>query len=276
MQTRNGTIQADGAKLYYQTVGDGTPVLILQGGLGEAGATDQLAGHLSGSGYLVISHDRRGISRSTVQHPTGRPPLDQHAADAAAILHALDVGPTLVVGASIGALIGLHLAINHPAQVSLLVAHEAPMPGLVRDPQREADLDRIEAMAATDVLAAIQLMGAITGGGSREVREPDAASPAPVGDLHANLRYFFAHDFPAVRSSSLTAADVKPAAQTVRVVPTGGVASREGWEHRCAAALAEGLGRPLIELPGGHNGLVSNPRGVAGELLHLFRQEFVS
>lgn len=276
MQPRNGTIQADGAELYYQTVGDGAPVLILQGGLSEAGATDQLAEQLSRAGHLVISHDRRGISRSAVQHPTALPPLDQHAADAAAILHALDVGPAMVVGASIGALIGLHLAINHPEQVSLLVAHEAPMPGLVRDPQREADLDRIEATATTDMLAAIQLMGAITGGGAREVREPDAASPAPVGDLQSNLRYFFTHDFPAVRSSSLNVAGVKPATQTVRVVPTGGIASREGWEHRCAAALAEGLGRSLIELPGGHNGLVSNPRAVAGELLHLFRQEFAS
>jgi len=276
MQTHNGTIQADGAELYYQTVGGGTPVLVLQGGLSEAGATDQLAGHLARSGHLVITHDRRGISRSNVHRPTGLPALDQHAADAATILRTLDVGPALVVGASIGALIGLHLAINHPDQVRVLVAHEPPMPGLVHDPQREADLDRIEAMAATDVVAAIQLMGAITGGGAREVSEPDAASPAPVGDLLANLRYFFTHDFPAVRSSSLTAAGVKPAAQAARVLPTGGIASRQGWEHRCAAALAEGLGQPLVELPGGHNGLVSNPRGVAGELLHLLHQEAVS
>lgn len=44
-----------------------------------------------------------------------------------------------------------------------------------------------------------------------------------------------------------------------RIILTGGHDSRGQWEYRCAQTLAEHLGRPLHELPGGHNGLTTHP-----------------
>lgn len=265
MQVRQGVVAtSDGARLYHEIRGSGPPLLLVQGGLGDGGATRQLADELSAD-HTVISYDRRGISRSTVTGAEPAVTMQLHADDAAALLAALAPGPAIVVGASIGALIGLHLAVGHSERVSTLVAHEPPMPKLVPDPETEAALAEIEALARDDARAAIGRMAARTGAGDSV--EPDARPAPPAGDLDDNLRRFFAHDFPAVRASDLGLAAIAAAAPMI--VPTGGHESRGRWEYRCAERLATGLGRALTELPGGHNGLAGHPRGVAVALRHL-------
>ncbi len=263
------SVAVDGADLYCETRGEGPPVLIVQGGLSEAGATGQLADVLARH-FQVISYDRRGLSRSSV--PGDCPPItmDHHADDAAALLAAVTTRPAHVVGPSIGGLIGLHLAVRHPERVATLVTHEPPMAPLVVDPEREAALDRIAALARDDVRVAIQEMAALTGGDVET--EPGAAPAPPAGDMDANLRWFFTHDFPAARQSTLDPSRIAELPASTTVVPTGGTASRGEWEYRCAQRLARELGRELIELPGGHNVLVSHPRTTATELRRLFTE----
>lgn len=265
-----GTIATDGAEIYYEARGDGRPVLIIQGGFNEAGATEQLADALAAD-FRVITYDRRGLSRSVVR-PDGPPiTIARHADDVRAVLAALGTGPALVVGASIGALIGLHLAVRHPSMVATAVAHEPPMSTVVADPDREAALDRIEVMAQQDVRAAIQQMATLIGVGLDNSEA--GARPGPmVGDLDANLRWFFSHDFPAVRNSTVDGAEVARAGKQTSIIPTGGTDSRGRWEYRCAHQLAQDLGRSLIELPGGHNGLVTHPWATASQLRRLFME----
>ncbi len=263
------TSRADGTALYYETRGAGQPVLILQGGVSDAGATEQLAAELA-QHHLVISYDRRGLSRSTAGS-SAPVTMDTHADDAAAVLAAASASPAVLVGASIGALIGLHLAARHPQRVALAVAHEPPMASVVRDPVRERAFDEIEALARQDVVAAIKRMGALTDSGT-SAPEPGARPGEPAGDPRANLTTFFRHDFAAVRGCQLDAARLRETADPVRIVPTGGQDSRGQWEHRCAQALAEQLDRPLHELPGGHNGLTSHPRSIA-RAVHQWAQE---
>ena len=262
------TSRADGTALYYETRGAGQPVLILQGGVSDAGATAQLAAELA-QDHLVISYDRRGLSRSTAASSVPVT-MDTHADDAAAVLAAASASPAVLVGASIGALIGLHLAARHPQRVALAVAHEPPMASVLRDPVREQAFDEIEALARQDVFAAIQRMGALTDSGTTP--EPDAQPGELAGDLRTNLTTFFRHDFAAVRGSRLDAARLRETADPARIVPTGGQDSRGQWEHRCAQVLAEQLQRPLHELPGGHNGLTSHPRSIA-RAVHQWAQE---
>jgi pimeloyl-ACP methyl ester carboxylesterase len=254
------TSRADGTALYYETRGAGQPVLILQGGVSDAGATAQLAAELA-QDHLVISYDRRGLSRSTAASSVPVT-MDTHADDASAVLAAASDSPAVLVGASIGALIGLHLAARHPKRVALAVAHEPPMASVLRDPVRERAFDAIEQRAQHDVVAAIQQMGALTDSGTT-TPEPGAQPGELAGDLRANLTTFFRHDFAAVRGSQLDAARLRETADPARIVPTGGQDSRGQWEHRCAQVLAEQLQRPLHELPGGHNGLTSHPRSIA-------------
>ncbi|MFG1645533.1 alpha/beta fold hydrolase [Amycolatopsis sp. NPDC049252] len=266
MQVEQLEVECDGALLYVESRGQGTPVLLIQGGIGEAGATEQLATALAGR-FCVISYDRRGLSRSTSSSETGPITMDRHAADAGAVLAASTSEPAHVVGASIGALIGLHLVALEPDRVATLVAHEPPMSAVVFDPAREAALDQVAATAQEDVRSAIRQMGSLTG--ARESMEDGARPAPPTGDLTANLQHFFEHDFPAVRSSSLIADDLVDSAKSTNIVLTGGDLSRGQWEYRCAEQLASDLGVPFAELPGGHNGLVSHPKATAAALTRI-------
>ena len=269
MRIEQRTVETGGAELYCEARGDGPPVLLIQGGLSEAGATQQLAEELAQQ-HRVISYDRRGLSRSAVSCDPQPLTMATHADDAAVLLEALTAEPARVIGSSIGAVIGLELAVRHPDRIALLVAHEPPLPSLVRDPDQEAGLDEVAELAREDVSAAIHRFAAL--GGSREgTREPGAGPAPPVGDVEANLRRFFAHDFPAVRTAAL---DLDQLAAPARppVLVTGGSESRGQWEHRCAQQLAVELDRELVELPGGHNGLVSHPRATADVLRRLFAE----
>ncbi|MFR9727874.1 alpha/beta fold hydrolase [Saccharopolyspora sp. MS10] len=270
MSQEDGFVEVDGGKLYYEARGDGPPLLLIQGGLSEAGAATQLAEHLSAAGHRVITYDRRGLSRSETTSPEPPVTVGLHAADAAALLDAVATEPALVVGPSIGAVIGLHLTTARPDLVELLVAHEPPMPSLVHDPEQEAGLDAVAEIAATgDVITAIRRFAAL-GGERDDETETGARSPKPVGDVQANLRRFFDHDFPAVRTVQLSPDEIS--AVRTRIVATGGARSQGKWEHRCAERLAELLDRPLASLPGGHNGLISHPAGIATALLELFTE----
>ncbi|MDR7304658.1 alpha/beta fold hydrolase [Haloactinomyces albus] len=267
---RRGTVAVDGAELYYETRGAGRPVLLIQGGLSEAGTTEQIAEELARH-YQVISYDRRGLSRSTVSGDDATAPttMGTHADDAAALLAAVVAQPALVVGPSIGAVIGLYLALRHPERVAMLVAHEPPMLSLVSDARQETGLAEVAELARHDVHAAIQHFVSFSGN-EPGTAEAGAQAAPQVGDVEANLRRFFAHDFPAVRDATVDTARLGSLSASARIVPTGGEQSRGRWEYRCAERLADALDRPMLEMPGGHNGLVSHPWAGASALGKLF------
>jgi hypothetical protein len=52
-------------------------------------------------------------------------------------------------------------------------------------------------------------------------------------------------------------------APRARIVIACGVAAPESAPHRAAAALAERLGGPPVEFPGGHTGWLLRPKGFA-------------
>lgn len=111
-----------GARLHYEDLGDGPPVLLLPGALGT-GRSDfapQLEG-LPRRGLRVIVPDPRGYGRS--RPPERRFPPDfyqQDALDAAALMEALGCAAYAVGGWSDGAIGGLLLALACPRRVTRL------------------------------------------------------------------------------------------------------------------------------------------------------------
>lgn len=117
-----GFIKVRGIDLYYEEKGEGLPILLIPPSGSTASTWGAFFGDLAGVGR-VIAYDRRGYSRSggmTVRSAS------EHAADAAAILKALEANPAVVVGTSAGAAIALRLAVRRPDLVCAAVLHESP------------------------------------------------------------------------------------------------------------------------------------------------------
>ncbi len=268
-ETKTGLLGVPGATLYYKAQGTGPLLLIIQGGDGDADATDALAGHLVDR-YTVLSYDRRGLSRSRLDDPSAAVEVPRHSDDASRLLRAVTSEPALVFGASIGALLGLDLVARHPEQVRLLVAHEPPATELLAEHDRELIVrgqEEVEELYRSEGIAAAMKRFVALTGVDRDDREPDVELARPKPERIANLEFFLTNDAPAVRGYRLDLAALHAAAG--RIVPAAGSSRGDGFVYRCAQALAEELGRPLQELPGGHAGFVLRPRAFAARLLQI-------
>jgi pimeloyl-ACP methyl ester carboxylesterase len=66
--TTESTLRTDGATLFYRVRGSGPALLMLPGGDGDADTADALCNQLIDH-YTVVTYDRRGLSRSTIDAP---------------------------------------------------------------------------------------------------------------------------------------------------------------------------------------------------------------
>lgn len=125
-----GTLPVPGAVLHYRLEGSGPLLLISQSGEGDADRTVDLVPHLADD-FTVLTYDRRGLSRSRLEEAGRTTSLAEHANDVHRLLAAVTDEPALMLGCSLGAVIGLHLAVRHPEQLSTLIAHEPVAPRLL-------------------------------------------------------------------------------------------------------------------------------------------------
>jgi pimeloyl-ACP methyl ester carboxylesterase len=118
----SGTAPANGVDLYYQIYGEGTPLILLHGGLGHSGHwTNQLS--VLSEHYKVITVDSRGHGRSTMTEQQISYAL--MASDIVALMDYLEIERAHILGWSDGGNIGLYLAIHHPDRLIKVVASGA-------------------------------------------------------------------------------------------------------------------------------------------------------
>ncbi|MGW3471254.1 alpha/beta hydrolase [Saccharopolyspora sp. NPDC000995] len=177
------------------------------------------------------------------------------ADDVRRVLEAVTDEPALVFGSSGGAVTGLALAVLHPERVRTVVAHEPPMIEMLPDAEqvRAQVRDVYDTYLAAGAGAAFGKFMAMAG---FEVPEPDPASPpAPPSEQdQADGERMLAHSLLPVTSYRPGIAALKAAPS--RVVIAGGATSSGQLAHRSASALADALGGPLVEFPGGHGGFL--------------------
>lgn len=140
-----GRIQANGIEFEYDETGpkDGEPVVLVMGFTAQMTRwPDEFRGSLADHGYRVIRFDNRDIGLSHQFEDKGMPDtpaiigalqsggdatalapylLNDMAADVAGIIGALNLGPSHVIGASMGGMIVQLLALNHPEVVRSLI-----------------------------------------------------------------------------------------------------------------------------------------------------------
>jgi pimeloyl-ACP methyl ester carboxylesterase len=124
------TATVNGVRLFYNLTGDGAPLALVHGSWGECVAWDQVLPSLA-QRFRVLTYDRRGHSQS--ERPSTQGSAEEDAADLAALIEHLGLGPTHVVSNSFGGIVALRLAARHPELVRSVAAHEPPLLGLLVD-----------------------------------------------------------------------------------------------------------------------------------------------
>jgi pimeloyl-ACP methyl ester carboxylesterase len=113
------TIQVDGARIVYHRVGNGGPLLVLNGFAATSADWDPaFIDGLASCNELVLVN-QRGMGGSTED---GKPfDIRQLAEDAARVLEALGFDGANVLGWSMGGFIAQTLALEHPSRVKKLI-----------------------------------------------------------------------------------------------------------------------------------------------------------
>jgi pimeloyl-ACP methyl ester carboxylesterase len=112
-------LQVDGAQIAYRRIGNGRPLMVLNGFAATSADWDpSFLDRLASSNEIVLL-DNRGIGRST---DNGRPfDIAQLADDATRVVEALGIERIRLLGWSMGGFIALTLALQHPGQIDKLI-----------------------------------------------------------------------------------------------------------------------------------------------------------
>jgi pimeloyl-ACP methyl ester carboxylesterase len=116
--TTSGFVDVDGAKIYYATYGDGAPVILLHGGMGNSDHWSHQVPALADK-LRVIVIDSRGQGRSTRTKTAAS--YDLMTTDVLAVMDHLELAKAAIVGWSDGGEIALKLGVHHPDRITKLV-----------------------------------------------------------------------------------------------------------------------------------------------------------
>ncbi len=110
---------AGGVKIYYEVVGQGDPLVMIQGYGQYSLQWGALPNEFAKLQYQVILIDNRGVGRS--DKPDAPVTVAQMADDVCAVLDALSIRRASVFGVSMGGMIAQEFALNHPDRLINLV-----------------------------------------------------------------------------------------------------------------------------------------------------------
>jgi 2-succinyl-6-hydroxy-2,4-cyclohexadiene-1-carboxylate synthase len=134
-------IQANGINTYYETAGEGEPLVLLHNDAMSVDVWRRLLPHLAAA-RRIIAYDRRGHGQSAIPPSEAPYTVETLAEDLRALLDELGISRANLFGCSGGASTALGFALAHPERARRLILAEPPILGLQRDhPIDTAGLD---------------------------------------------------------------------------------------------------------------------------------------
>ncbi|TDW60829.1 alpha/beta fold hydrolase [Kribbella pratensis] len=266
------TLDVPGATLTYDVRGDlaNRPVLLMIGSPMGASGFPTLASHFADR--TVVTYDPRGVERSVRTGEITELSPDDHAADLAALIEHLDVGPVDIFASSGGAVNALALTAKRPDLINTLVAHEPPLAAIL--PDSEAALAAVADMYATyqrdgmgagmaKFIAFVGYDGEVPADYTQQPAPDPAMFGLPTEDdgsrndalLGQNLRGCTSYrpDFDALAKAK------------ERIVIGVGEESANQMAARGGKAVSEKLGLDPVVFPSGHGGFLGNEYGQPGK-----------
>ena len=101
---------SDGAQIYYEAVGEGTPVILLHGHTLDLRMWDPQVKPLLEAGYRVIRPEMRGYGHSSKQQPGQQ---FTHLDDMMTVMDSLHIAKAHVVGLSMGSFVASEMVAMH-------------------------------------------------------------------------------------------------------------------------------------------------------------------
>src|SRR5215472_5024966 len=118
-----GTTSVNGTQLYYETLGQGHPLVLIHGGYVDRRMWDDQF-HAFAEDYCVIRYDVRGFGKSEL------PPVPYaDRQDLYDLLKCLGIEKTYLLGLSLGGIIAIDFTLDHPSMVDALILAGSPVPG---------------------------------------------------------------------------------------------------------------------------------------------------
>lgn len=122
-QPEVGFMEVNGTQLYYETLGDGHPLVLIHGGFMDRRMWDDQFRAFA-EYYRVIRYDVRGFGKSELPQ---MPYTDRQ--DLYDLLNSLGVEKTYLLGLSLGGAIAIDFTLEHPDMVEALTLVGSPVPG---------------------------------------------------------------------------------------------------------------------------------------------------
>ena len=188
LQTKSGFVQVDNARLYYETVGQGVPLVMIHAGVADSRQWNNEFAFFAPN-YQVIRYDMRGYGKSE--------PVDgefNHLDDLVAVLNALEVHePVVIMGCSMGGGLAMDFALAHPSRVKALIMVGSGPSGLELDvptPAKFAEVEKAFEAGDLDLVSELETQIWFDGTG----RTPEQVDPAMRKLLYDMNRQALAHE----------------------------------------------------------------------------------
>ncbi|MFF0339593.1 alpha/beta fold hydrolase [Kribbella sp. NPDC004875] len=266
------TLDVPGATLTYDVRGDlaNRPVLLIIGSPMAASGFPTLASHFEDR--TVVTYDPRGVERSVRSGELTELSPEDHAADLAALIEHLDVGPVDIFASSGGAVNALALTAKRPDLINTLVAHEPPLAGIV--PDSDAALAAIADMYETyqrdglgrgmaKFIALVGYDGEIPADYTQQPAPDPAMFGLPTEDDGGRTDALLGQNLRGCTSYQPDFAALDKAKD--RIVIGIGEESANQLAARGGKAVAERLGLTPVVFPGNHGGFLGNEYGMPGK-----------
>ncbi len=129
LPSRQGLLSLDHARLFYEVVGSGDPMIVIHGGPGMDHNYLRPGLDVLGSSHTLIYYDQRGTGRSTAELDSTGINFDAFVQDVDELRQVLGYDKVTVLAHSFGALIGLEYARLHPDHCRALILMDPVEPG---------------------------------------------------------------------------------------------------------------------------------------------------
>ena len=146
-RARQGMVSLDNARLFYEVIGNGEPIIVVHGGPGLDHAYLQPGLDALATRYSLIYYDQRGTGRSSAALDSATINIDTFVQDIETLRQTLGFERVSIMGHSFGSLIATEYALRHPESLHALILMNPVEPG---SRYREATGERQRARQTTE------------------------------------------------------------------------------------------------------------------------------